>query len=64
MKVGLVLSALVVFGGLAMGYAQYHPVTAKTVAKPAPTSQGSQRGSVGGPANKTGGINGTAKPKH
>jgi hypothetical protein len=64
MKIGRLLFALVAFGGLAMGYAHYHPAMAKTVAKPAASSQASPHGSVGGAASKTGGINGTAKPKH
>jgi len=71
MKVGLLLSTLVVFGGLAAntGHARVHPVPAKSVAKPASTSlfppAASKRGSIGGPANKGQGINGTGtRGKH
>lgn len=64
MKIGLFLLALVAFAGLTAGYPQYRPAMAKTVAKPAPTSPNFRRGSVGGPANKTGGINGTVRPKY
>ena len=62
MKVVLFLSALIAFGGLAAqtGYAQYHPPSTKPAVKHAPTPP-ARPGSVGGPANKFGGINGTGK---
>lgn len=62
MKVVLFLVALAVFGGLAAqsSYAQYHPPTTKPAVKHAPASP-ARPGSVGGPANKFGGINGTGK---
>ena len=61
MKVVVFLSSLVTFGALTAqsGYAQYHPPANQAPAKhympPA------KSGSVGGPANKPGGINGTGK---
>ena len=70
MKTGFFLSALVAFGVLAAGpgHAQYHP-PATTATKPVhastPASPAIRHGSIGGPANKFGGINGTGKPpKH
>jgi hypothetical protein len=68
MKTGLFLSALVAFGGLAAspGHAQYHPPSTSAATKPmhanAAASPGVRHGSIGGPANKFGGINGTGKP--
>jgi hypothetical protein len=65
MKVVLFASALIAFGGLAAssGYAQYHPPSTKPVAKrAAPAAPVFRPGSIGGPAHKSGGINGTGKP--
>jgi hypothetical protein len=64
MKLDRFLLALIAFGGLVAGYPPYHPAAAKAVAKQAASLPASQRGSVGGPATKAGGINGTVKPKH
>ncbi|HET6306323.1 MAG TPA: hypothetical protein VFG12_04010 [Rhodopila sp.] len=61
MKVVVFVSALVGFGALTAqsGFAQYHPPAntppAKHYTPPA------RSGSVGGPANKPSGINGTGK---
>ena len=72
MRVGLFLISLVVLGGFVenTSHAQQAPkAVAKPVAKPAPAGSAgpakSQRGTVGGPANKSSGISGTgSRPKH
>lgn len=72
MKVGLILVALVVVGGLAATPSdaqQPRQGTTKTVAKPATASSlgsgGSRRGSVGGPVSKGAKISGTGmRSKH
>jgi hypothetical protein len=80
MKLCRLFLASVAFGGLAAntGYAQYRSPTPNAVAKHPhfnpPASPAYPHGSIGGPtskaagigglAGKTGGVNGTVKPKH
>ena len=67
MRVGFSIAVSLALAGLAThpGYAQYHPATNKAVAQhpAARASPAFRRGTIGGPANKPGGLSGSAPGK-